>query len=69
MNSIESVERLNKLVRRLNPEQFVTVDVDSLVMTLQTPRRFNAQGAVIAIGISAWCWYGLYLAVLTVLSR
>jgi hypothetical protein len=38
-------------------------------MALQTPRRFNAQGAAIAIGISAWCWYGLYLAVLTVLSR
>src|ERR1017187_7430356 len=34
MNSIESVERLNKLVRRLNPEQFVTVDVDSLVHLL-----------------------------------
>ena len=34
MNSIESVERLNKLVRRLNPDQFVTVDVDSLVHLL-----------------------------------
>jgi hypothetical protein len=34
MNSIESIERLNKLVRRLNPEQFVTVDVDSLVHLL-----------------------------------
>ena len=34
MNNVESVERLAKLVKRLNPDQFVSVDVESLVHLL-----------------------------------
>ena len=34
MNNVESVERLAKLVKRLNPDQIVSVDVESLVYLL-----------------------------------
>ena len=34
MTPDESIERLTKLVRRLNPSQFVSVDVESLVHLL-----------------------------------
>lgn len=62
MNSIESVERLNKLVRRLNPEQFVTVDVDTLVHLLaawkarRTARRTADRKPAVRIYVKLWVY-------------